>query len=204
MTFLWSQRSATAQLWCQVAVPGRPTQRHSEMLSALAQRSPLLARMRLLGAMSVRAAHTHGDHDAVPYYTKPAYFDHRTSPLPEIPFHEDLTSQENALKEKEKGPWKQLSLEDKISLYRIKFDKTYAEMNKPSNEWKSVIGSVLFFFGITGLIVWWQRVYVFPPLPHTLEEDWKAMQLRRELDMRIGIIEGLSSKWDYEKNDWKK
>ncbi|CAJ0949796.1 unnamed protein product [Ranitomeya imitator] len=90
------------------------------------------------------------------------------------------------------------------TVYRIKFNLTYAELNKPSNEWKTVFGAIFFFFGITGLIVWWQRVHVFPPLPHTLHEDWIAMQVRRMLDMRVGPIEGFSSKWDYEKNDWKK
>ncbi|XP_044129069.1 cytochrome c oxidase subunit 4 isoform 1, mitochondrial-like isoform X1 [Bufo gargarizans] len=202
LTFPCSQRSE--EYSTQVAVPGCPTQRHSVMLSVLAQRSPLLAKMRVLGAIGVRAAHSHGDHDAVPYYTKPAYFDHRTLPLPDIPFHDGLSSQETALKEKEKGPWKQLSPEDKISLYRIQFNQTYAEMNKPTNEWKSVIGGILFFFGITGLIVWWQKVHVFPPLPHTLQEEWIQMQIRRMLDMRVGPIEGFSSNWDYEKNEWKK
>ncbi|CAN2390666.1 Cytochrome c oxidase subunit IV isoform 2 [Pristimantis euphronides] len=174
------------------------------MLSVLAQRSPLLAKMRILGAIGVRAAHTHVEHDVVPYYTKPTYHDDRTSPLPEIPYHDELSSPEKALKEKEKGPWKQLSLEDKLSLYRIMFHKTYAEMNKPSNEWKSVMGGIFFFVGVTALVVWWQRVHVLPPLPHTLDEDWVAMQTRRMLDMRTGPIEGLSSHWDYEKNEWKK
>ncbi|PIO29518.1 hypothetical protein AB205_0144600 [Aquarana catesbeiana] len=121
------------------------------MLSVLAQRSPLLAKLRLLGAASVRAAHSH-----------------------------------------------------ESSVYRIKFNKTYAELNKPNNEWKSVMGGVFFFFGVTALIVWWQRVHVFPQLPHTLEDDWKAMQAQRMLDMRVGPIQGFSSNWDYEKKEWKK
>ncbi|XP_075032656.1 cytochrome c oxidase subunit 4 isoform 2, mitochondrial isoform X2 [Mixophyes fleayi] len=174
------------------------------MLSILARRSPQLAKIRTLGAISARAAHSHEDHDAVPYYTKPVYYDHRTLPLPDIPFCETLSSQETAIKEKEKGPWKQLSLEDKISLYHMKFNQTYAEMTKPSNEWKTVMGLIFFFFGMTGLIVWWQKLHVFPPIPHTLQDDWKAMQVGRMLDMRVGPVEGFSSKWDYEKNEWKK
>ncbi|CAI9597200.1 unnamed protein product [Staurois parvus] len=142
--------------------------------------------------------------DAAPYYTRPRYYDQRALPLPDIPFHESLTEQQVSLKDKEKGPWKQLSQEEKISLYRIKFNMTYAEMNKPNQEWKTVMGAIFFFLGITGLIIWWQRVYVLPPLPHTLEDDWKAMQLKRMLDMRVGPVQGLSSKWDYEKNEWKK
>ncbi|XP_072270377.1 cytochrome c oxidase subunit 4 isoform 2, mitochondrial isoform X2 [Pyxicephalus adspersus] len=174
------------------------------MLSVLAQRSPLLVKLRALGAASVRAAHSHESPDATPYYTKPVYLDNRTLPLPDVPFRASLTSQELSLKDKEQGPWNQLSQEEKISLYRIKFNNTYAEMNKPTNEWKSVLGGILFFFGITGLIVWWQRVHVFPELPHTLEKDWQAMQVKRMLDMRMGPIQGFSSHWDYEKNQWKK
>ncbi|XP_018411909.1 PREDICTED: cytochrome c oxidase subunit 4 isoform 1, mitochondrial isoform X1 [Nanorana parkeri] len=174
------------------------------MLSVLAQRSPLVAKLRVLGAASVRAAHSHESADVTPHYTKPIYYDSRVLPLPEIPFHESLTSQQVSLKEKEKGSWKQLSQEEKIAVYRIKFNHTYAEMKKPTNEWKTVIGGMLFFFGVTGLIVWWQKVHVFPTLPHTLQEDWKSMQLQRMLDMQVGRIEGISSKWDYEKNQWKK
>ncbi|KAG9460662.1 hypothetical protein GDO78_020336 [Eleutherodactylus coqui] len=142
--------------------------------------------------------------DVIPAFTFPTYHDLRHVPLPDIPFRAALTSQETALKEKEKGPWKQLSPEEKKSLYHIMFNQTYAEMNKPNQEWKTVLGGVFFFVGFTGIVMWWQRVHVFPPLPHTLEEEWVAMQTRRMLDMRIGAIEGLSSKWDYEKNEWKK
>ncbi|KAM5135987.1 cytochrome c oxidase subunit 4 isoform 2, mitochondrial [Mantella aurantiaca] len=174
------------------------------MLSVLAQRSPLLAKFRVLGAIGVRAAHGHGSSDDAPDFTKPTYHGCRTLPLPDIPFRQSLTSQEVSLQDKEKGPWKQLSQEEKIALYRIKFNETFAEMNKPSNEWKTVFGGIFFFIGVTALVVWWQRVFVLPPLPHTLDEDWKAMQLKRMLDMHMGPIQGISSKWDYEKNEWKK
>ncbi|XP_053309059.1 cytochrome c oxidase subunit 4 isoform 1, mitochondrial [Spea bombifrons] len=175
------------------------------MLPLLSQRLPLLARMRLLGVASVRAAHGHeAQVSHHPDGSELLYYDHRAFPLPDIPYQKDLSSQQTALKEKEKGPWKQLSQEDKVSLYRIQFNQTYAEMTRPSNEWKTVFGTIFILFGLTGLIVWWQRVYVYPPKPHTLSEEWKAMQVQRMLDMRVGPIQGFSSKWDYEKNEWKK
>lgn len=46
-----------------------------------------------------------------------------------------------------------------LPVYRLQFNETFAEMNRPSNEWKTVIGCVFFFCGITALIIWWQRVY---------------------------------------------
>ncbi|MEE6522845.1 hypothetical protein FKM82_021483 [Ascaphus truei] len=174
------------------------------MLSVSVLRLNLLARTRILGPAIVRAAHGHEGQVSRPDGSELLYYDHRAVPLPDIPFQQKISVEQVALKEKEKGPWKQLSQEEKTSLYRMKFNQTYSEMNKPSKEWKTVFGTILMFFGLTGLIVLWQSVYVYPPKPYTLEEDWKAMQVRRMLDMRVGPIQGFSSKWDYDKNEWKK
>ncbi|XP_023650950.1 cytochrome c oxidase subunit 4 isoform 2, mitochondrial [Paramormyrops kingsleyae] len=133
----------------------------------------------------------------------PMYCDRMDTPLPERPYQDTLSAVEKSLKQKEKGPWTQLSKEEKLALYRLMFRKTYAEMKVPSNEWKTVFGGILFFIGITGLVVLWQRYNVFPPRPHTLEDEWKAQQLKRMIDMRINPIEGLSAKWDYDKGQWK-
>lgn len=44
-------------------------------------------------------------------------------------------------------------------MYRLQFHETFAEMNRRSNEWKTVLGCVFFFCGFTALLIWWQRVY---------------------------------------------
>ncbi|KAM8947677.1 LOW QUALITY PROTEIN: cytochrome c oxidase subunit 4 isoform 1, mitochondrial [Pelodytes ibericus] len=137
-------------------------------------------------------------------YSIPTYLDRREIPLPDVAFVESLTTDQKALKEKERGTWVSLHPKEKLELYRIKFNESYAEMNKASGQWKTIVGSTLIFIGLTAFIVIWQKKYVFGEIPHTFSEEWQAAQTKRMLDMRMNPIEGVSSKWDYEKNEWKK
>ncbi|XP_067854230.1 cytochrome c oxidase subunit 4 isoform 1, mitochondrial isoform X1 [Heptranchias perlo] len=137
-------------------------------------------------------------------YSLSAYYDRRDEPLPAIDFVGHLSGEQKSLKEKEKSSWVSLSREDKLQLYRIRFHHSFAEMNKPSSEWKTIAGGVLFMVGFTGLIVFWQRMFVFGDIPHTFSDEWKAKQTKRMLDMRMNPVEGVASQWDYENNKWKK
>ncbi len=64
-----------------------------------------------------------------------------------------------ALREKEKGDWKKLSIEDKKGLYRASFCQTYAEMLAPDGKWKSVVGATLFFVSLSFWIYLWEKVF---------------------------------------------
>ncbi|RVE70259.1 hypothetical protein OJAV_G00062210 [Oryzias javanicus] len=162
----------------------------------------LLAR-RALTSSSVRmASHGHEVSETVDM-SRPMYYDRVDVPLPDKPYKDLLTDVDKTLKQKEKGPWSQLSKEEKIALYRLMFHQTYPEMKQKTSEWKTVLGGIFFFLGFTGLVVWWQRIYVYPPLPKTCEADSQAMQLKRMLDMRVNPVQGFSAKWDYEKGQWK-
>nr|XP_021521406.1 cytochrome c oxidase subunit 4 isoform 2, mitochondrial [Aotus nancymaae] len=133
------------------------------------------------------------------------WYAQRSYPMPEEPFCTELNAEQQALKEKEKGSWTQLSHAEKVALYRLQYHQTFAEMNRRSNEWKTVMGCVFFFCGFTALLIWWQRVYVYPPKPITLTDEWKAQQLQRMLDMKVNPCAlALASHWDYEKKEWKK
>ncbi|XP_002710899.1 cytochrome c oxidase subunit 4 isoform 2, mitochondrial [Oryctolagus cuniculus] len=158
------------------------------------------------GGLGARGAHSPGDaarsEGRMPPYTN--CYAQRSYPMPDEPFCTELTAEQRALKEKEKGSWTQLSPAEKVALYRLQYRESFAEMNRRSNEWKTVMGSVFFFFGFTALLIWWQRVYVFPEKPITLTDEWKARQLQRVLDMKGNPVQGLAARWDYEKKQWKK
>lgn len=54
------------------------------------------------------------------------------------------------MREKEKGDWNQLTLEEKKALYRASFRQTFAEFKAPTGKWKSILGWAL-TFGTFGL-----------------------------------------------------
>ena len=137
-------------------------------------------------------------------YAFPTYADRRDYPLPDVAHVTMLSASQKALKEKEKADWSSLSRDEKVQLYRIQFNESFAEMNRGTNEWKTVVGMAMFFIGFTALVLIWEKSYVYGPIPHTFDRDWVAMQTKRMLDMKANPIQGFSAKWDYDKNEWKK
>ncbi|ELW49659.1 Sodium/glucose cotransporter 1 [Tupaia chinensis] len=41
------------------------------------------------------------------------------------------------------------------------------------------------------------------PILHTFNKDWVATQTKRVLDMKVSPIQGFSTRWDYDKNEWQ-
>lgn len=64
-----------------------------------------------------------------------------------------------ALREKEKGDWNKLTLEEKKALYRASFCQTFAEMKAPTGEWKSVVGVSLIAASLAVWIYMWMKVF---------------------------------------------
>lgn len=78
---------------------------------------------------------------------QPGYVDRDDFPLPAIRWKEP-SADIQALREKEKGDWKNLTIEEKKALYRYSFCQTFAEFNAPSGEWKSTVGLSLVLVSI--------------------------------------------------------
>lgn len=61
---------------------------------------------------------------------------------PAIRFRED-DDVIRPIREKEKGDWKNLTIEEKKLLYRYSFKQTLAEFEAPSGYWKLIVGILL-------------------------------------------------------------
>ncbi|CAG9764741.1 unnamed protein product [Ceutorhynchus assimilis] len=137
------------------------------------------------------------------YNGEPNYVDRSDFPLPAIRWQEP-NADILALREREKGDWKQLSIEDKKALYRASFRQTFAEFKAPTGEWKYMVGVTLSLISAALWVFFGLKTFVYAPLPDSFKEENRAAQFRRILDLQVNPIEGISSKWDYEKDDWKK
>lgn len=47
-------------------------------------------------------------------------------------------------------------------------------------------------------------IAVLPPFPESFTPENQAKQLRYMIDLQVNPIDGLASKYDYDKNEWKK
>ncbi|XP_053204195.1 cytochrome c oxidase subunit 4 isoform 1, mitochondrial-like [Panonychus citri] len=134
---------------------------------------------------------------------QPFYYDRLNQPFPAIRFKEDSPDM-LALKEKEKGDWKSLTIEEKKQLYRHSYCRTYAELTAPTGDWKQVIAGILGIVGLTFLVVVGEKEFLFPPLPESMNEENTRRFMKFALFNRIDEFDGYASKWDYENNCWKK
>jgi len=125
------------------------------------------------------------------------YLDRKDFPMPAIRWMEPNNAI-NALREKEKGDWKQLTMEEKKALYRASFRQTFAELDAPTGEWKLVLAWILFIFS-GGLWMLMGLRTISPPM--VKEDEMKKLEVM--LQLGVDPVEGLSSKWDYENNKWK-
>lgn len=132
---------------------------------------------------------------------EPCYEDRVDFPFPAIRFRED-NEEICEIRERERCDWTMICIEDKKKLYRHSFCQTFAELKAPTGEWKKHIGltMIIVSMGIWAMVL--MKMFVYGPLPDTFDEEHQKAQLKRMLDLRVNPITGISSLWDYEKEDW--
>merc|ERR1712080_609391 len=113
------------------------------------------------------------------------YFDSVMHPFPAIRFKEDA-GDITALREKEKGDWKKMTVEEKKALYRASFCQTLAEVEAPTGEWKSIIGIALIglSLGLWGFL--FLAVYAYEPVSDSVTNPERV---------RLSLTGWLLSEW---------
>ena len=64
-----------------------------------------------------------------------------------------------ALREKEKGDWKNLTKEEVQELYRATFCRTFAEIQAPTGEWKLALGGTLIACSLAIWVYIWMKLF---------------------------------------------
>ena len=131
------------------------------------------------------------------------YLDDVHYPFPAIRFKEDK-GDVAGLREKEKGDWKQLTLADKKALYRASFAQTLAETEAATGEWKGILGTAMILVSCGILCHMFAHAVLPYDIPASLEDEEKMRAgVQFMIDARVQPIEGFTSSYDYEKEDWK-
>jgi len=133
---------------------------------------------------------------------RPNYGDRFDWPYPAVRWGEN-TAALAKLREKERGDWKKLSVEEVRQLYRASFRQTFAEFTAKTGEWKFVIAFCLFAGSLAMWTWFFIKRYVHPPLPHTFSDEYRYGMLKKYIDMDVAPVRGLTSQWDYERMKWK-
>jgi len=132
------------------------------------------------------------------------YVDRSDFPYPAIRWKSPNAPGVPELRQKELGDWKALTMEEKKALYRASFCQTFPEFQQMrKGEWKMLMG---IWFGALALCLWmwfYIKIYIYNPLPDSFSEEGRLDRLRFDIAIRKNPVQGIASKWDYEKDQWK-
>ncbi|KAH9280799.1 BolA-like protein 3 [Echinococcus granulosus] len=128
----------------------------------------------------------------------PQYLDDPRFPYPSIRFRENDDVFE-ALRKKELGDWKNLTIDEKKLLYRHSFRMTLAETMAPHPRWKLSVAWACFLMSAAMLYLSFVKSVVLNlPTMKYAQKDYKEALLYRRLYSRDGPIDGLVSSFDFE------
>jgi len=132
-----------------------------------------------------------------------SYIDCMMYPYPAVRWEQN-TGNTEALMKKAQGDWKNLTVDEKKSIYRHSFCQTFAELKAPTGEWKIVACIVITMLTASCWFYLYMRNFVLDAmLPATITRDHAQKAMAKMISQRQGLVSGISSKWDYEKEDWK-
>ena len=165
------------------------------LLPCLRQNIPIYIRGMSSGAVDAQFPDKLGNRDVVGhgFNGEANYMDRVDFPMPAIRFKAN-TPDIMALRQKEKGDWKKLSIQEKKELYRASYCQTFAEMQAPTGEWKGQIGTTLLFVAGSIWLFFFFKQFAYSPLPITFDEEHRLAQLERMKLLQVNPITGLSSK----------
>jgi len=132
------------------------------------------------------------------------YVDRTDFPYPAIRWKGPSAPGVAELRKKELGDWKELSLEDKKALYRASFRQTFSEYHRNEDgSWKYMVGGTLLGLSFSLFMWYFCKLYVYNPVPESMTLEGRLRTLRYEIAIRKDPIDGLASRWDYDKDQWK-
>jgi len=132
------------------------------------------------------------------------YFDRSDFPYPAIRWKSPNAPGVPELRQKELGDWKELTMEEKKGLYRASFCQTFVEFeNCKAGVWKYWGGGALIGLSLSLLLWFFCKCKVYNPLPKSFSYEGRLERLKWDIAIRKDPIQGISSKWDYEKDQWK-
>ncbi|XP_074615805.1 cytochrome c oxidase subunit 4 isoform 2, mitochondrial-like [Acropora palmata] len=103
-------------------------------------------------------------------------------------------SELEALQAKEKGPWGELTKDEKIDLYRAQFAKTIPESKLQEPYAKKLVGMLSGFVAVSVMLFAFLRKYIGPEKPRTLTPEWEADSIQKAKRLRANPITGISSR----------
>ena len=164
-------------------------------LPCLRQNIPIYIRGMSSGTVDAQFPDKIGKRDVVGhgFNGEETYMDRVDFPMPAIRFKAN-TPDVMALRQKEKGDWKKLSIQEKKELYRASYCQTFAEISAPTGEWKGQIGTTLLFVAGSIWLFFFFKQFAYSPLPITFDEEHRLAQLERMKLLQVNPITGLSSK----------
>ena len=77
-----------------------------------------------------------------------------------------------------------------------------SDVRRPG-QWKSTVGITLMVLSISLWMWFFLKLFVNKPIPDTFTREGRLERQRFEIAIRKDPVQGIASKWDYEKDQWK-